>query len=318
MRVVRAIDAVARAQSIRLIHAHMSDSAPWAVLVARRSRIPVVVSVHSNHLLPYTLRSRPTRRRARMALLGWALRSADRIVAVSPTVRETVTRTLGIDGDRVTVVTNGIRIGRTAGVGASAVRRELGIPRHAHVVTCIGRLVVNKGQQALIAMLPRLCELDPTAHLLLVGDGPAAAVLRYDAARLGMARTVTFAGERTDVEAILAASDVFASASLFEGVSLALLEAMAAGVPVVARDTPGNREVLAGGAGLLIEDESPARLAAGVGRVLTDPDLKVQLARVARHRLRERYTVERAVAETATLYRELLPPWSQIAEGARS
>jgi glycosyltransferase involved in cell wall biosynthesis len=307
MRIVRRIETLARRSRVSLIHAHLPDSALWGALVGWRLGCPVVVTCHSNTMIPYDLLPGTPRHTLRHWLLRWATHRVDRTIAVSPSVKRAVCAATAVPPERVTVVTNGIPIpaGRATG-DRTALRRGLTGRPQARLVTFVGRLVSNKGQRGLVAMMPALLAWQPAACLVLVGDGPEREALRAEAERLGVGSNVVLTGERRDVPAILDASDVFVSASLFEGISLALLEAMAAGLPVVARAVPGNVEVLAEGAGLLVPGDDPESLARAVDRVLVDPALAAALSLEARRRVEERYAMGRVVAQVSDIYDELL------------
>lgn len=306
-RGLSAIEGLARRENIGLVHAHMSDSAFWGVVLARRLRCPLVVTIHSNNLVPYQLRGRVVYRRLWRRMLGWTLRRADRVIAVSAAVGRVICRECGTPPDRVIIVTNGIALSPFgAATGPADMRRALGIDERARVVISVGRLVPNKRQADLIGMMPHLLRAEPRAVLLLVGSGPDRPSLAELARRLGVARAVVLTGDRTDVESLLGAGRVYVSASLFEGVSLAMLEAMAAGLPVVAFAAPGVTEVLAGGAGVIVEPRSAASMAAEVARVLADPLETSRLGARARARIAEAYSLDRVISEVSEVYDTLL------------
>ena len=164
----------------------------------------------------------------------------------------------------------------------------------------VARLVEQKDQRALVDAAPAILERFPDARFVVVGDGPLRAELEADAASLPFA----FLGDRDDVPELLAGFDVFAFPSLFEGLCLAVIEAQAAGCPVVATPVGGIREtVIDGETGLLVPARDPAALAASICRLLDDPALADRLAREGRRRARARFSVERMVEGTLQLYR---------------
>jgi len=189
---------------------------------------------------------------------------------------------------------------------ARAARRSLGIAEDALVVGTIGRLSEQKGHRYLIEAAPALLGPRPSAHLLIVGDGDQMPALQAQAAALGVAARVTFAGHRTDVPGLLGALDVFAISSTYEGTPLALFEAMAAGKAIVSTAVDGCREVLEDGlTGLLVPPRDPAALATALGRVLDDALLRRSLADEAR-RASTRYDIRSCVAAMEALYDEVL------------
>jgi glycosyltransferase involved in cell wall biosynthesis len=164
----------------------------------------------------------------------------------------------------------------------------------------LGRLAPQKRPDLAV----RALALVEGAELHLANDGPERAAVERLAAELGVSQRVRFLGYRDDVPALLARAACLVLTSDYEGASLTVLEAMAAGVPVVATRVGGVEEAL-DGAGVVVEPGEAAAVAAGVERVLGDPETAAQLGEAGRRRARERFTRERMVAETVALYGEL-------------
>jgi glycosyltransferase involved in cell wall biosynthesis len=172
-------------------------------------------------------------------------------------------------------------------------------PHRGRVIGNVARLVEQKDQRVLVDAAPAILERFPDARFVIVGDGP----LRGELERRAAGLPFEFTGERDDVPALLAGFDVFAFPSLFEGLCLAVIEAQAAGVPVVATPVGGIREtVVDGETGLLVPRQDPPALAAAVCRLLEDEALAERVAGAARTRVHERYSVERVVEATLALY----------------
>ena len=169
----------------------------------------------------------------------------------------------------------------------------------AFVVGGIGRLTAQKGWDVLARAAPRVREHVPGAAFVVIGEGPERAALERLAGG-----SVCFAGARDDAAALLSAFDVLAVPSRYEGLPLAPIEAMHAGIPVVAADVPGLREVV-GEAGLLVAPEAPEALAAALERLAGDEALRTSLGVQARARAGERFSVGRMAAETAAVYGRL-------------
>lgn len=171
----------------------------------------------------------------------------------------------------------------------AALRRERGLPEDAFVVLCVGRLDEHKGQELLVEAAAIARRSVPRVHLCLVGSGSQQDRLAALAARL-LPDAHTIAGERSDVDEYLAAADGFGLATRFEGLSGALLEAMAAGVPILASDIPANRElVIHEQTGLLCPLDDAPRWAAAVVRAAADPAAAAKWADAASARVLERY-----------------------------
>lgn len=313
-----------RRYGVDLVHTHTSKAGVVGRLAARLAGVRAVVHTPHGHIYAPEARiqSVPRRRLLRAGFL-WAERLAGRCGTLLVTLTEAEARetvALGLaPADRVVCVPNGVEAEefarRPSAARVRALRRELGLPARARVIISVGRLSRVKGHRVL---LEALAELVPAGgessgrgdlHLLLVGEGPERGALAKQARSLGLAERVHFAGrrDREEVAALLHIAAVFVLPSYYEGFGIAVLEAQAAGVPVVASDVGGVREVLAGGrTGLLVPAGDPRALARAVGRVLEDRALARRLARAARKRVTEEFTVERMVERYREVYRKAL------------
>ena len=186
-------------------------------------------------------------------------------------------------------------------------RRELGLPEGSMVIGLVGRLDHwGKGHKELFEAMASLKEHYPL-HALIVGGGRRIDEVKALAASLGLADVVHFLGPRPDVPDLLHAMDIFVLPSYSEGLSLALLEAMAAGLPVIATAVGGTPEVVTdGGNGLLIPPRDAAALAAALERLLGDPDFARRLGANARDHVREHYSLDRLGREINEIYGELV------------
>jgi glycosyltransferase involved in cell wall biosynthesis len=175
------------------------------------------------------------------------------------------------------------------------------------VVGVVGRLAPQKAIHVLLRAAPRLLAAEPSTRILVAGDGPLRARLEAEARALGVSGAVDFLGHQSDLVPVYAALDVFVLPSQYEGMPLALLEAMAMGVPCVVADLPGIRDVVEDDAtGLLLPAADAESVAATLLRILADPALGARLRERARDRVRREHGRERMVARTEALYRDLL------------
>ena len=281
-----------------VLHTHQLGALLYAGRAARRARVPVVV--HTEHGKHYAARWR-TR------FLGrFAARAARRVFAVSDDIRREL-RDCGIVLPRnVECVPNGVDADRFDVTDNPAVLRcEFGLPVDVPVIGTVGRLTALKRQDVLLHGFARLRH--PTARLLVVGDGPAREELVNLAARLGVTDRVVFAGYREHPERALAAMDVFALTSDSEGMPLAILEAWAAGKPVVATRVGGVPELIADGCtGLLFPAGDDTALARHLDRLLTDRPLATRLGAAGRQTVRDRYDTRVMAGTYLRHYRDLL------------
>jgi glycosyltransferase involved in cell wall biosynthesis len=236
------------------------------------------------------------------------LRAADYFHAVSHAVKEAWSAAKGITPDKIIVVERGRsvdRLGTPSEARRTDARAALGLPPRAEVVLTVGRQSPEKGQVHLVDAVAALVRHRPDIELLIVGPpGGASAALKARRANCGDPRRIHLLGGSDAVPDLLAASDVFVLPSLYEGMSGALIEAMAMGLPVVASDLGGVREAVNDGEGaLLVPVGDAAAIAAAIEQVLDSPDLAASLGSAGRRRFHERFTLERIAPRMAALYR---------------
>lgn len=218
----------------------------------------------------------------------------------------------GLPRERLFLIHNGIDLDgfRRQLVGRIKARRKLGLHDDATVMTVVASLYTYKGHDALLQALAKIrADLPAGWRILLVGrdiDGRCD-YLRDMAERLGIAANVLFLGERSDVPRLLSASDVHVSASETEGMPNNVLEAMAAGVPVVATSVGGVPELVEDGrTGVLVPNSDPQRLAVSIRSLVTDAKWRMKMSKAAVSRVREEFAIERHVAGVEEVYRSVL------------
>lgn len=290
------LTAYLKASKPDVAHSHLIN---WAPLCGRLAGVPAVVSTeHGLSLWKSGLRIAFDRTMARFA---------DKIVVVAGAVRETRVNRWGIPAEKLVVIPNSVDLSRfDFDIDRDAVREEL----HASdgpLMVAVGHLTAVKGHSCLLQAAKRVVETVPGTVLSLVGDGPLLDELAAQAEELGISDSVRFLGYRQDVESILKSADVFVMSSLREGTSIAVLEAMAAGLPVVATAVGGNPEVIEDGkSGILVPVQDPAALGDALLRVLSEPEFAASLAKAARARVEAEYSAETNLARLRTLYSDIL------------
>ena len=243
-----------------------------------------------------------------MRLLNqWLARRCVRIVAISDAVREFVCAVEGIPPRKVERIYYGLDAA-PAPQNVADLRTELGWAG-APLIGFVGRLTGQKGVDVLLNAFAIVHRALPTARLLLIGDGPQRAALAVLAGRLQISAAVHFAGWREDARAQMAALNVLAIASRWEGFGLVTLEAMQAGVAVVASRVSALPEiVLDGETGLLVPAANAAKLAAALLALLQDPQRAMQLGENGRLRAAQFFTVKQMAVQHAALYPSLAAP----------
>lgn len=282
-----------------VIHAHLGEdlaALPAAVWAARRHSVPLVVTVHLS--LRHTFSPdgpRSTAFRALGALAErWGLRYADRVIALTPRLAALMVAA-GLAPERIRVIPSGVDSGEWRGDPRDPLP---GVPRPRLVF--VGRLVRQKGVRTLVAATRLLSRRD--AHLVLVGDGPEGAALEAAARDAGLAGRLHITGFRPhrEIPAYLRHGDVFVLPSIYEELGSALLEAMRAGLPIVATCAGGIPDAV-GDAALLVAPGDSAALAAAVDGLLGDRSEAVRLGGRGRERAR-RYEWEDLSARVLETY----------------
>jgi glycosyltransferase involved in cell wall biosynthesis len=288
-----------REQRIDVVHGHSPFPAIGARLIAgRRTRL-----VYTEHNVWQRYH------RATYWANAVTYPRNDLVFAVSDEVRRSIRYPVPLSLLRmppVETLYHGVEPALLEGVGTpNGVREEFGIPPDAPVVGTVANLKPHKGLQHLLKAAVLIRRELPAARFLVVGEGGAKKDLEALASKLGLEDTVTFAGFREDAVRVASAFDVFAMSSLHEGLSIALVEAMALGKAVVVTRVGGLPEVVQDGKdGILVPPSNPVALAARIIDVLRDPALRERMGLAARKRAK-RFDVRESVRRTEDAYAEL-------------
>ncbi len=244
---------------------------------------------------------------------GWQLwldhkliERTDRLIGNSVAVADFY-KSIGYPAERVTVIPNGIDVPEPTPFDRDVLLAELEIPRGVPVIGFVGRMAKQKRVDDLVFAMALVAILHPEAHLLLVGDGPERDKLMKFARDINIDSHTRFTGHRADAAKLLRIMDLFWIASDFEGQSNSMMEAMAAGLPVIATDIPPNRELVVDGeTGFLVRVGDRAGFQQFADRILADAELARRLGDAGRERMRQHFSIDKMVETHARLYREVL------------
>jgi glycosyltransferase involved in cell wall biosynthesis len=268
---------------------------------------PRPATVFTAHNVPSFEKGNPVLRRMGRRALSGIGREVDRTIAVSLFMAERLIADAAFPAGRVDVVYNGIDAAAVRGAVVAADRDALrdaaGIPRDAMVVGTVGRLTRDKGIETLLRAVASLEGRHEELWTLIVGDGPDLDRLRQLAAEHLIADRVVFADFVEEPYALLATMDIFALPTLMESFGMAAVEAMAAGLPVVASNVGGVPEVIDDDIdGMLVAPGQPAALAAVLGCLIADPRLRARLGADAAQGAARRFTLTAMADATAAVY----------------
>ncbi len=293
------IGAFLRAQRVDVVHPHNLSPLLYAGPPARLLGPSRPVVLYSEHNQINRADARGRRRFQKY------VRLADEVIAVSHDLRRILVDELHV-APRVRVVHNGIDPASFGGAADPALRRELGAGEGDFLVGTAVVLSEQKGIRFLLEAARLLRAEDPTVRIAVGGDGPLRAELERAAGELGVADTVRFLGYRRDVARIVSAFDAYVLPSLWEGLPLALLEALAGGKPIVASRVGGNPEIVEHGEnGFLVPPRDPAALAQAILALRRDPALRLRMREQNLARFQRDFSIASMVRAHTALYHEL-------------
>jgi glycosyltransferase involved in cell wall biosynthesis len=312
------VDGIAVFQILRLIrelrpdvlHTHTAKAGAVgrvAAMLAGSARPPAVVHTFHGHVLRGYFS--PAKAEAFRRLESSLARVSDALVAVSPEVRDDLIGLGVAPPEKVVVIRLGLDLAARTAVAPGAadeLRREAGVPADAFLVGWLGRLTEIKRPADLLEAFARV-HVPQGAHLLVAGDGPLRADMEALAASLGIGDRVHFVGFRSDVGAVYAACDAVALTSANEGTPVSVIEALAAGRPVVSTDVGGVSDIVREGrSGFLVPAGDVDAISDRLMRLAADPDLRHAFGEAGRSDVVPRYSVPRLVSDVDSLYRRLL------------
>lgn len=289
---------ILRSEKIQLIHAQLQDATVYAVAANKLTGIPVITTRHLMGDMDGT-----RRKNLRNKLEHWTVSSGvKRVITVSDASRDMYAQMTGIPASRFQTIYNGIDLS-SYNSGTRKSREALGLPQDKTLITMVGVLRPGKGQDVAIEAAKRL-QSQPNAHFVFVGDGENREKLEEQARGL---TNVTFLGQRMDVPDIWRASDIAILPSDSEALPTVLIEAGAAGLPVIASRVGGVPEIIEDGVtGYLTPPRNPQALADAICRLLENPQQARQMGERACERVHRLFTLDGQVESLTGLYETLI------------
>lgn len=294
---IKKIREIVRTQNIELVHSHGYKSDIYAWLAARRAGLPLLATSH--------LWTRQTAAvRFYEFLDARVLRTFDAAVAVSDRIAADLCHA-HVPGQKIRIIDNGIDL-HPFDSAVPVLKPELSVGDRLLIGT-VGRLVSQKGMPFFLQAAQHLLKQFSNLQFVLVGDGPERAKLEQMAKDLDLGTKVSFTGARSDMANVYASLNIFVLASISEGLPMALLEAMASGVPVVATEVGAIPKVIVPGKnGMLVHPGDAAELAQAIACYVRDPVLRDRLSRNARRDVHERFSSQVMTENYCKLYEQLI------------
>lgn len=296
------------ARVFRKIKPHIVHTRNWGAIdgiVGARLSGSVYV-VHSEHGVTMSEIDKSSRKRNTARRLLSTL--VDRFITLSEDLQEWARRDLGIPSSKLQTICNGVDVAKfNADLSILDARHQCGFAGSEFIVGSVGRLDPIKNHAGLIRAYSQLAQSFPHARLLIVGSGPCGEELQHLVKALGLSDRVTLMGTRDDIPRLLRCMDVFALPSFSEGISNTVLEAMAAGLPVIATDVGGNGELVRNKeTGMLIPNRNDQALKDAILLYLKNRDLILQHGNSGRDRVEKQYSLSKMLADYDELYTSLV------------
>ena len=292
-------------ERVAIAHSHNWGTQLEVAIAGRMSGVPALV--HTQHGLDYG--TGVTRHEGRGWLRRWLKRRSSEeykaVVAVSAEVRDAIRKEWRVPEPRLFLVHNGIHVAPSLPTPAAREdgRRALGIGAQDVAIGAVGIFRPIKNFSLLIGAFATISKAHPEALLLMIGDGPLRAEMEEEASRSGAGDRIRFLGLRSDVPQVLPCLDIYSLPSISEGLSISILEAMAASLPIVATRVGGNSEAVEeGSTGLLVPSRSREALAASLETLVVDSERRRRMGDAGRRRALERFTVDRMISDYEGVY----------------
>ncbi|GAB4297348.1 MAG: glycosyltransferase [Myxococcota bacterium] len=292
-----------------IIHNHIETYSWLGVYLARQFNIPVITSFHNTDISPQHRALRLPAIRQLRALYGnvsikYAVRNSDAVTSISPGVTEFLKNNYGADPDKVILVTYGVKMRPHASEEEKKIfRKELGFGENTKIVLHVGRFLEQKNHFGLVRIAKTVLKKRADTGFVLIGDGPLKSKVERYIKSNDVKKSFRLLKGRDDIPYFMTHSDLFFLPSLFEGLGLVLLEASAAGLPIVATDVEAIRFAAKNGeSGILCPIEREDEFAAAIATLLDDRDYWEEISRKGSEFVAGRFTIEHSVKGLMNLY----------------
>lgn len=290
-----------REKNIKLLHSHEFTSNSYALLAARVAGVPVICTAHGKNYYPDQFYRRQAYR--------LVARYSNKFVAVSEDLKSFLVDRIGISENKIVVVHNGIDTEKFKGSNFNRVeiRRDMGLMPQDYVIVVVAALFEMKGHKDLLKSISKLGDIQQKLKVLFIGDGPYKKQLVRLTRKLGLENKIVFTGFRDDIAELLSASDLFVLPSYSEGLPISVLEAMSVGLPVIATDVGGMREIITDGeTGYLVPAKDVDALAMTIRWCIENKNTIDEISSAGSAYVRAKFSMENMLVNYRRIYCELL------------
>jgi glycosyltransferase involved in cell wall biosynthesis len=282
-----------------VVHAHDPHGVAMAALALSMSTAPTRPRLIASRRVDFHLRN--------SSLSRWKYRQVDCFICASDAIRRMLVGD-GVQKSRTVTVHEGIDLARVKAAPPAELHKDLWLPHHSPIVGNVAALVPHKGQRYLVEAASSLLRDQPDARIVIAGEGELRPALEQQIHHHHLEKHVILAGFRPDVLSVHKAFDVFVMSSVTEGLGTSLLDAMACRKPIVATNVGGIPEVVVDGeTGVLVPPRDPEALAAAIGRLLGDPQLRERMGAAGLERVQTKFSAEAMVKNTLAVYKRVSP-----------
>jgi len=285
---------ILKEENVDIVHTHNPGALIYGTIAARLAGTKVVIN------------TRHGRERRPVNGLIWAMN--DTIAAISKDAKERLLKYNKINPKKINIVHNGVEIERfSSSQNKDTKKKLLNTQTDCQIIGTVSRLAEEKDQFTILEAFSKVSKNISKVRLVFVGDGPLRKELENYSGKIGISNKVIFLGFQKDIGEIVKTFNLFSLPSLTEGISLSLLEAMAAGKPCVATNVGGNPEVVVDGeTGILVPPKDPQAMADAIVKILRNPELAQKMGAAGRRRVEEKFSLDRMVGEYEELYEKCL------------
>jgi len=294
-------------EKIDIVHTHNSKAGILGRFSAWLCGTPIIIHTMHSCVFKYP-NLNWLERNSYLLIEKWTALFTDRVIFISEVLKKEFLQAKVVSPEKVTVIYSGIEIEKfKISIEADKIKKELGINSEDLIVGTVGRLEEGKGQEFLLQAAAKIIKYRPYVKFIFVGEGFLREKLMTLAKNLDIQDNVIFTGLRQDIPQILAILDVFVFASLYEGMGRVILEAQAAGKPVVATRVGGIPDiVIEGETAILVPPADPSSLCKAIEKLIEDRLLRQKMQERARQFVDYRFSSQKMVEEIAQLYEELI------------